>query len=772
MATPLLDKLRKKRKVRGPGGRLVEETTESVQRKAAKLGIAPPITAVGTGALGTTEQQRAMAGTPAQKKSALELAQQQTLQEAQRRRQFRTEQTEEEKAKQEKSQALANLGELGDRVQKLIAGELNKASTVTGPIARQVNEEAVSQAQLQNEVAPEQFQAALQTLGQAATADQQQVMEAMVTINKALGKQPSAPVTMDELKQFYGDMDEATASAIAAAVPDQILVTDELTQSLGVGSVQDLANLLQTTPEQLQSLSVSQLDELVNQVQAQEFNRVEELRSRLKDPTVSAAEKQAIADELRALGASGVRASEDEVKALVEDLGQAPIVKIGDKEMPVDQALADESISAIVIDYLNNPDSEAADALSPEFKDWIDKHKNALLDASQEMQEEVGTFSDIQAKNLALQEAGGVKLDDNLMKELFPSWGEFATAELDTSKYPVFDEIFKNPNIDEGTKASIASNLNELAKIDTGLAKGLASLSKEQLDKLGVTTNSPQWRTYIERAKKLPAVKRASNFRELFKTYVGGVYDPMKAYDLVEQQGEMEKFGFKTPSEWKKVKGVFGDPSEFSFNNINSIKDKITQEVLAGGDITRYQQYQKPQLSSSDFTALEKNPDYKLYLKTRDYLKKPGIWPRDAQQLSNSLSYDEYQKLQNLPAVRNNPKSAASMKRMLKDKVNKKYKNLYRELYKATGGAISKAVAAVQKLAALPPPAGPIDTIDPRAEERLKALQEKERAFAELQKYKGQIKNMLRTWRSGSGDSWNKPAADMLLSRLRGYRII
>ena len=168
----LLDKLkRKKRLIRGPGGRLQLASQETVQQKAQQLGIAPPITALGTAGLGTTAQQRAMAGTPQQKQAAFQVAQDQTIQEAQRRRQFRTEMTAEEEQAKEKSQTLQNLGELGDRVQDL----LNQALAQQGAEVSQqlqVNQQALEGAELQGGVSQDAFSQALQSLADPAADEQ------------------------------------------------------------------------------------------------------------------------------------------------------------------------------------------------------------------------------------------------------------------------------------------------------------------------------------------------------------------------------------------------------------------------------------------------------------------------------------------------------------------------------------------------------------------------------------------------------------------------
>ena len=789
----LLDKLkRKKRLIRGPGGRLQLASQETVQQKAQQLGIAPPITALGTAGLGTTAQQRAMAGTPQQKQAAFQVAQDQTIQEAQRRRQFRTEMTAEEEQAKEKSQTLQNLGELGDRVQDL----LNQALAQQGAEVSQqlqVNQQALEGAELQGGVSQDAFSQALQSLADPA-ADEQSKNQALVTINTALGKDPSAPVSMEELKQFFGDFDEQTAQSVAAAIPDQLLFTEDLATSLGFNNLQEVADTLGTTPDVLQEMSVREVDDLVRGLQAQQFNRVQEIKARLADPNVSAAEKEALFDELRELGSAGVRASEQQVQQLVEELGEAPEVEIGGQRMTIDQALNDEKISAMVVDYLTNPNSPVAEELPEDFKAFIDRNKDALMEAAADVKEDIKAFKEIQDFNQSIQQAGGAPLDDKVMEQLFgPDWKGFQTTKFDLEKVPAIQALM-DEQVPVDQKANIVTALNTLQNVSPDLMKQVASLPKDKLDEMGVTTNSPQWRTYVQRAKAAPLINQAKTFQDFFKAYVGNIYDPNKAYTLVKDYAEMEKLGFAVPAnQWQKVKAVFGDPNSFTSNSIQALKDRYNQELSSGGDITKYQNYQKPQLNRQDFNQLAQTADYQLYAKTKDYLKG-GLSSIDIQRMKRALSFKEMQRLRSL---RNIPKkdrialyygirervhsTANAMESALRgaiglspkmiqqfksaaDSADRRWRNVMKQqqrlerLVRDTGGQKSPYFQELEQLAARQ------SELLRRARAARNYYQNKFNQF----KSNPQLKVLLNKWRSGQPADWNAQAYQYLTRRYRG----
>lgn len=214
----------KKKLVRGPGGQLVEEGQESIQDLTTKAGLpVPPITPVGQAGIGANPDQMKMAGTPAQKDAAIQIAQAPTenLQDVMRRQQVRTEAIAPELQKIEKSENLKNLGGLGDRVNDFINAQRTKL------VQQSVGLQTAETAQKVSGGAADM--ATLKPLLQQLQADPSN-MELQLQVNRALGYDASRQLSPAEVSGLYRSAVDSIAQSGAETI-DNDLNVDDLTQT-------------------------------------------------------------------------------------------------------------------------------------------------------------------------------------------------------------------------------------------------------------------------------------------------------------------------------------------------------------------------------------------------------------------------------------------------------------------------------------------------------------------------------------------------------------
>jgi hypothetical protein len=507
--------------VRGPSGVLQRGPT--LQQATKRLGVASaPTTPMGAEMLGVSPQVSKMAGTPQQMQA--------TLQTALRQKQYGREATEAEAAVLTKSADMQKLGGLGDRVTNLISAQ--KKEQVTPPAG---TPEAIEAQRAAGTVADIQFEGkpvsgVAEALEELRTldpiTDAARYNELLNQVNTYFGRTPTNLLTTEDLNKLY-----KTSSDIIQSTTQQIQLTEptvqELTTDPSFGyTLPQLSELLEIPAEQLATYTTKQLQDTVNQLAAQEFTQVQQLRQQATSPLVGAAERQLAREAARELSAIGIAASEADIAGLLEDISSARTVTFNNEQYTIDQLAGDDFISSIIKDYIDSPVGsefrKQLDASEPELSQFIATHMNALTAATKNMKAGAEQFGNIQQANIDLIRSsfGNLELDPKVQEALVPGSTKLSNVPIDPSTSPILSYLQTKT---DNERKSFANNISAAATLQPSVASEIANLTPEQLKNLNIENNGKRWKDYNT---VLDNNKRATNLEPTETNALLALYSP------------------------------------------------------------------------------------------------------------------------------------------------------------------------------------------------------------------------------------------------------
>jgi hypothetical protein len=451
----------------GPGGKLTQSSTVGTIQLAENLGQPVPTTPLSVAGLGANPDQAKMAGTPNQLKSANAVNLSglgQTLSEYNQQGFKAGQASQDELNKQMQVKQLEQLGDLAPRVQQIINQSVQSAadqSLNAGLIAKKG-------------LSPD--------LTEAVNAFAKGDKSKLPVIAKALGKDALA-INYDDILNLYEDADASVIDNIIRQVPDSIKVSQTL-----LGDQVKLTDLSNTLGTDVSQLSIDQLNnELTKYFNAQQFG-VEGLRAKAADPKTGSAERAAIYEQLRQMGASGEEAIAHRASELEQKVNSGLSVEFNGKTYSIDQLLADSNVSTLIKDYLTDPNSSSAQELaklSPALIQFVNNNKQALSEAGSKLNSQATDVQTVIKTNRELGNTGVEPFNNDLLSEVLgPDW-QNATELIDTSNLPVFNYL-KDPKADPNKRAGLVANINRLYSLNPSVAKRAMELNPDQLEKSGL----------------------------------------------------------------------------------------------------------------------------------------------------------------------------------------------------------------------------------------------------------------------------------------------
>lgn len=381
---------------------LVEQNskkTQPVQQLAGQAGLpAAPTTATGTGALGGTPQQQAMAGTPAQKRSVFESVtkvaapQGETqLEQARTLRGPATATAETEAKKAFTAKIVGAMGTFGakasefvDSAMKSVTGTATSATATTGT-GTQLATEVDIKDQIVSSVPADKQEAVktiLKKLADPATP-KEDLPGLEVSLNTLLGKDVNSMLTPEQKRELYTPTADvltttggaAVAGAIAGA--DQKLTISDLT-TLGTTPA-ELASILGISEADVGNLTIGQLQERLTAKGQAEFAPVQATTAGMASGLLSSTERAALRDTLRTLEETGLAGAATQYASLLNDIDKGTTVRIGDQEFTVEELASSQQMTDIISQYLKGGDfAKDLAAAEPEFATWIESNRTAL----------------------------------------------------------------------------------------------------------------------------------------------------------------------------------------------------------------------------------------------------------------------------------------------------------------------------------------------------------------------------------------------------------
>jgi len=472
------------------GTGMAQSSSEELQSLTSKAErpIAPssPLEA---SVIGASPDVAKMTGTPNQKQSALRVAIQQdkNLSDAQRTDQARQAQTGQEQSAAAKGQKAQSLNSLNDRVQNLTNQMLQTAQSNT--VAQmQVNQDALSSFGT-DPAQQQEAQALLNKLG-TNQANNQDILR----INQLMGRTNiDGQLSADDLKANFLTQGQAAGQSLAGATADQMLVSDLDPTQLGFTDNNELAAMLGIPPEELSGMNLKQLQDQAQTLFNDEFNKVGALEQQANDINLGPAERAEARKQLKDMGAVGVRKSENQIDKLADQVANSDVVSFAGEELKVKDVLSDEYLSGLAARYVdadeNDPFIKELRESEPELSKWLDDNKEILKQATQDLDEDVKTFSDLQFQNQKLKTFPDLpNLDDDMMKSILPDWGELRADAYNIDEVPAL-KMLQDSSIPQVTRANVRNSFDQFNASAPQLVGQLARLSPAQLDQLGASAS-------------------------------------------------------------------------------------------------------------------------------------------------------------------------------------------------------------------------------------------------------------------------------------------
>lgn len=491
----LLDKLKKTSKnskttLRGSDGQLQTTNRNELNQLSADRGLAgAPTSPLAAQLLGANPDAAKMAGTPQQKAKALNplIDPNSNLQTVQRRQQARTQATAAEQFSYEKSETLQQAGAIGDSVYNLVSSYLPQQAEATQ------NTNSAYEVALSDDIASQLDDATRQELEQLALNPTQEAAAALAPKLEALGITGAAANPLN----YINVKDSGQSVADAVLDYDQVTVGElyanaDLASEIGL-SQQEFTDLLGVDSTELQNMTVTELQERIEQVEQEEFNKIEDLRSIATSSDSSVSERQQARELLRDSGAVGTVASEENVNKLVQEISDANTIQFGDEVYTVEEFLGDENISGLVSEYLASSDEDKAsitERFGADFTNFINSHQTLLEEAADSLETSNSNLIEIQDQNSALGDIEGIgRLSDESLSALIPGYGSFQGELLE--KPAVLQVLDILPD------AQKVALYNSLTNASPAVLEQIRELTVDELKDLGALDNTDQFQGQV-----------------------------------------------------------------------------------------------------------------------------------------------------------------------------------------------------------------------------------------------------------------------------------
>lgn len=511
-----------------------------VKRKGV-LPSTPQEAAVG----GASTDAAKMAGTPAQTSAPTALPRytgadgkgpqagaklEDVLKYGQRDAQMTAQQAERER---ESNRLQATFGNLGSRIQNLVDGGAFFGGGAEAPATPGLQGDT-------SQLTPEQV-ASLEEVMKSGGS-----IESIAAATEALGgADVSQYVNLDDLGQ-------AAADQITQVMPDQIQLTPDVIQELGYAP-EELAEALGVSPDQLDGISLAELQETIETQVRRDFQDVDQQVAVLSDPAAGPNERAAARAALKEMGATGVFATDVEMAQLEEEIAGADTVEFRGEPIKLDELLDDDFLSGVIKEYVDSdPDSDIRARLreeEPALAEWIDSHEGQLRELSIQLEGSLAEYGDIRKSNQAIVddlsklhqfEPGMI---DEVMKQLDPDWGPYSTTKFNAEEHPGMQLLMDPAKMGEflaqygeggGTPDIFAAGIRDLADLNPELAARVLSMSPEEMAELGLgQRDSSKWKRYMKVAGEWESLRRIDPKNpDSIAAYIfgpGGTFDDLQA---------------------------------------------------------------------------------------------------------------------------------------------------------------------------------------------------------------------------------------------------
>jgi hypothetical protein len=400
--------------IKSANGFFTEETPQSITQSSVDQGLGTPETPKGAAAAGGTPQQAAQTGTPNQTQNA-QSQPSKTLEQTKRYDKKPQDTTNQQQSAREAADTLSTLGPVRANVQSLIQSRMQ---TITGTdtlpklaASLQLNTTAIEQL-------PADQQAAVTTAMQAYLESPSET-----TANAVYNLLGPEALENQGIRNFIQG-DEATIQQVTQGALGDAVTLGALSAEGGLETdLQSIADALGVSIEQVQTMTLQQLDASIDAVEANELNQVEQIRAQLNDLALPPQVRQDLLKQLGQLSAAGITGAEAGIDRLDAQIQAADTVSIGGVDMSLEDALSDKGISATIAKAVQDPDylDDLIDLPGYEgLASWIEENKESLETLVGEIEDTTGDFVTLQYEYEDIKNSLGTD-GQELLAELFPN---------------------------------------------------------------------------------------------------------------------------------------------------------------------------------------------------------------------------------------------------------------------------------------------------------------------------------------------------------------
>lgn len=452
---------------------------------------AAAITPASAAMVGGDKEQAKMAGTPGQVAKALQqpIAHAEKYATAVRTERARTVATPAEEALKEEAKKWKELGTLGTGVQAAMNAALTAAATTAAAAPATLDE-----SMLEGYTEEEKGTIKTDFAAWQNAPEGEEKMRAWDKLATSVGAGSTDAEAAEKLQTLLPTSTDAVAQMVSAATPDNINVEAILKADPNLQELLDNAGVKYDP-----TMTVAQLQSIITSMTGQQFGRIGELQGRLANPNLSAADRKEARKALNDAGAIGIRATEEEIRDLEDQINEADDVRLADgTTVPMADLLKDDKVEELVTSFIDGTNPEALDTL-PGLKALVQNNQELFKSVIVQAQGDEKTFDTMQTTwKASMEPVPGHSLNEDVMTSLFGADYKKVysqTALDDRVNNPLVKMAFDlNAAGDSESYDAFVKGINALADAGIDIKSTFAGMDAEDIKALGITEpGSTKW---------------------------------------------------------------------------------------------------------------------------------------------------------------------------------------------------------------------------------------------------------------------------------------
>lgn len=408
----------------------------------------------------------------------------------------------------------------------------------------------------------------------ANPADPKALSAAQQAIFNATGVFPPA----DSVKDQYMT-DVSGGQAVANRTPDQIALTPDILQQIGI-SPED-AKLL-GLPDDTSKLTVADISAALARAQAQGASSMSDLAAVAQ--TEGGATGRAAARDVNKAAASEELSTEIATNQVLDAVQEGQSLNIGGIDYKIEDLLNDEKITDLVDQYLASPEGsplrKQLDAQMPSLAKFAQDNQAALKQGRAAAESTAGTVGKNQTANQAVRDklATSLGMDDKAVRAelegLVPELADqFSTEAGNLDKVGLFSVLSDPAKYGFSSGRAILDKAKQLKAADPEAFKAFAQMSPGEVQATGILSpdseeSAASWKDFIEAVNEQEQVRTLPP--EDLQKYFFGTGDLKSVWNT-----SRAKMGAGDRADFDRLQPIMDANSDGKLDNEADINDRL-----------------------------------------------------------------------------------------------------------------------------------------------------------------------------------------------------